>query len=132
MQPTPRVEISNGPSLRVCMAGELHHRLALGIDDAFELAEHAHAGQHLGKTRIRLALLAYSGDEFAVLELDAVHRHVDLGKIDGVLLAVREIVVIGLIGTVVAYVTEERAKRSVIVEGKRERAYRARGRPQQD
>jgi hypothetical protein len=75
-----------------------------------------HAGQELGEAAVRFALLFDRGDEFTVFELDAVHRDVDLGQIDLVVLAVGQIVVIGLVGAVVADVAEERAERTVIVE----------------
>src|SRR5882672_1817427 len=54
-------------------------RLALRIDDLLELAEHMHAGEDLLQAGVRLALALDGGDELAVLELDAVHRDVDLG-----------------------------------------------------
>src|SRR5262249_17517406 len=81
-------------------------RLALRIDDLLELAEHVHAGQQLLQARVRLALLLDGGDELAVLELDAVHRDVNLRHIDLVVLAVGEIVVERLVGAVVADVAE--------------------------
>src|SRR5262245_9186847 len=52
---------------------ELRVRLALGIDDLLELAQHVHARQQLLQRSVRLALLLDGGDELAVLELDAVH-----------------------------------------------------------
>src|SRR5581483_3920492 len=51
---------------------------SLRVDDLLQPVEHLHAWQQLLQARVRLALLANSGDELAVLELDAVHRHVDL------------------------------------------------------
>jgi hypothetical protein len=53
-------------------------RLALWIDDLLELTQHAHARQQLRQAAVRLTLLLDRGDELAILELDAVHRHVDL------------------------------------------------------
>src|SRR6516162_4569367 len=91
-------------------------RLALRIDDPFEPAEHAHAGQHLGKARVRLTLLPDGGDELTILELDAIHRHIDLGYVDAVVLAVGKIVVERLVGAVVADIAKERAERAIIVE----------------
>src|SRR5215472_4697659 len=95
-------------------------RLALRVDDLLELAEHPHAGQELGEAAVRLALFLDRGDELAVLELDAVHRHVDLGDVDLVVLAVAQVVVKGLVGAIVADVAEERAERPVIVERQRQ------------
>src|SRR5262245_13847373 len=91
-------------------------RLAARVYDLFELAEHAHAGKQLGEAGVRLALFLDRGDEFPVLEFDAVHRHVHLGYVDRVLLSVGQVVVERLVGTVVADVAEERAERPVIVE----------------
>src|SRR5262252_1502119 len=82
-------------------AGRSRVRLALRVDDLLELAEHPHAGQELGEAAVRLALFLDRGDELAVLELDAVHRHVDLGDVDLVVLAVAQVVVKGLVGAVV-------------------------------
>src|SRR3977135_1123728 len=96
-------------------------RLALRIDDLLELAEHAHAGQHLRQAAVGLALFLDGGDELAILELDAVHGDVDLGHVDLVVLAVAEVVVERLVGAVVADVAEERAARTVVVERQRER-----------
>src|SRR5439155_5525228 len=107
-------------------------RLALRVDDGFELAEHAHAGQQLREAAVGLAFLLDRGDEFAVLELDAVHRHVDLGHVDLVVLAVGEVVVERLVGAVVADVAEERAERPVIVERQRQREDRAGRRARDD
>jgi branched-chain amino acid transport system ATP-binding protein len=83
------------PHLRASLAsspfqGEegLRVRLALRIDDFLKLAEHVHAGQQLGEAGVRLALFPDRGDELAVFELDAVHRDVDLGDVDLVVLAV--------------------------------------------
>src|SRR5262249_18840817 len=98
----------------------LRVRLALRIDDLLELAEHMHAGQDLLQARGRLALAFDGRDELAVLKLDAVHRDVDLGDVDLVVLAVGEVVVERLIGAVVADVAEERAKRTVVVERQRQ------------
>src|SRR5215471_8582933 len=95
-------------------------RLALRIDDLLELAEHAHAGQQLRQTGVWLAFLLDRGDELAVLELDAVHGHVDLGHVDLVVFAVAEIVIERLVGAVVADVAEERAERPVVIERKRQ------------
>src|SRR3954447_11416306 len=98
------------------LARALSVRLALRIDDLLELAEHVHARQHLLKAAVRLALLLDRLDELAVLELDAVHRHVHLRYVDLVVLAVAEIVVECIEGAVVADVAEERTERAVVVE----------------
>src|SRR4051794_38320791 len=50
--------------------------LALGIDDALELAQHVHAGKELRQASVGFALFPNGRDELAVLQLDAVHRHV--------------------------------------------------------
>src|SRR4051794_35431442 len=113
----------SGRGLDACVLGV---GLALRVDDLLELAEDVHAGKHLLETRVRLALFPDRGDEFAVLELDAVHGDIDLGHVDLVVLAVAEIVVERLIGAVVADVAEERAERPVVVERQRERQDRAR------
>ena len=65
------------------------------------------------------------GEEFAVLQFDAVERHVHLRDVDGGVLAVDELVVPRDVGAVVADVAEERAQRPVVVEGQRQRADRA-------
>src|SRR5262245_56346039 len=99
----------------------LRMRLALRIDDLLELAQHVHAGQELLQAPVRLALALDRGDELAILELDAVHRDVDLGDVDLVVLAVGEVVVERLVRSVIADVAEERAERAVVVERQRER-----------
>src|SRR5499427_7295663 len=104
----------------------LRVRLALRVDNLLELAEHMHAGQELLQAGVRLALALDGGDELAVLELDAVHRDVDLGDIDLVVLAVGEVVVERLVGAGVADVAEERAERPVVVDLPRQRQDRPR------
>ena len=88
-------------------------REALRVDDLLEPAEHVHAGQKLRQAAVRLALLLDRCDELAVLELDAVHRDVHFGDVDLVVLSVRQVVVKGLEGAVVADVAEEAAERPV-------------------
>src|ERR1700733_8683791 len=113
----PRGRLCSRPPIRIvknendknARRPDLSVRLALRVDDALELAEDVHAGQQLRQARIRLALLLDRGDELAILKLDAVHRNVDLRQVDLVVLAVDQIVVIGLVGAVVADVAEERA-----------------------
>src|SRR5262249_32379390 len=104
----------------------LRVRLALRVDDLLELAEHVHAGQDLLQAGVRLTLVLDRRDELAVLELDAVHRDVDLGDVDLVVLAVAQVVVERLVGTVIADVAEERAQRTVVVERERQSQDRAR------
>src|SRR5262249_59467937 len=84
------------------LVGALGVRLALRIDDLLELAEHAHAGKELRQRSVGLALLLDRGDEFAVLELDAVHGDVDLGDVDLVVLAVADAGVEVLVGPLIA------------------------------
>src|SRR5882672_2007677 len=78
--------------------------------------ERLHGREHLPDTGIGLTLLADRGKEFAVLQFDAIHGHVDLGHVDRVVLAIQQLVVARDVSAVVADVTEERAERSVVVE----------------
>src|SRR5690349_3747150 len=80
----------------------LRMRPALRVDDLLELAEHMHARQQLLQAGVRLALAFDGGDELAILQLDTVHRDVDLGDVDLVVLAVGEVVVERLVGAAVA------------------------------
>src|SRR3954465_13101225 len=82
-------------------------RQPLRIDDLLQPPEHAHAGQQLFEAPIRRALFLDGGDELAVLELDPVHRDVNLGDVDRFVLAVEQIVVAGEVRAVVADVAEE-------------------------
>ena len=84
------------------------------------------AGRHCCDRGVRLAPLGDGGEELAVLELDAVHRDVDLRDVDRLFATVDEIVVAGDVRAVVADVAEERAERPVVVERQRQRAQRAR------
>src|SRR5450631_1771873 len=106
---------------RSSVTEELSVRLALRVDDLLELAQYLHAGQHFGEAGIGGALFRDGGDEFAVVELDAVHGDVHLGDVDLVVLADAEIVVERLVGAVVADVAKKRAERAVIVERQRQR-----------
>src|SRR5262249_40662633 len=74
-----------------------------------EIVQHLVARQHLGDARIRLAAFADGGEKLGVLQLDAVHRYVDLGDVDLFFLAVHEIVVARDIGAGVADIAEEGA-----------------------
>jgi hypothetical protein len=49
---------------------------------------------------VRLAAFADGGDELAVLQLDAVHGHVDLGHVDLFFLAGEQVVVARDVGAV--------------------------------
>ncbi len=81
-----------------------------------QIVQHFVAGQYLRNARIGFAALADGGDEFAVLQLDAVHRHIDIGNVDLFFFAGEQIIVAREIGRAVADITEERAERPVIVE----------------
>src|SRR5499427_4164653 len=105
---------------------ELSMRLAVWVDHLFDPAQDVHARQHLGEACIRLSFFLYGGDEFAILQFDAVHRHIDLGEIDLVLLPVEQIVVIRIEGAIVADVAEECTDRAVIIERQRQRQDRTR------
>src|SRR5690242_11240757 len=85
--------------------------LGLLIQNLLQPVEHLHRREALLHTRIRLALLLNRRKELAVLQLDPVHRHGHFRKINLVLVAIDEIVVISLIGPVIADVAEERANR---------------------
>src|SRR5213082_2426371 len=71
-----------------------------------QAVQHLIARQHLGDARVRLAALANGGEEFAILQLDSVHRHVDPGYVDLFFLAVEEIVVAGDVGAGIADVAK--------------------------
>ena len=86
--------------------------------------QHAITRQHLPHARIRLPSFADDGEEFAVLELDAVHGDVDLRDVDFVVFAVDEVVVAGDVGAVVADVAEEGAEGAVVLK-ERERVQMA-------
>src|SRR6188768_2794267 len=59
----------------------------------FEFVQRAVAVQHGRDTRIRLAPCANRRKELTVLQLDAVHRDVDVRNVDLLVLAVVQIVV---------------------------------------
>src|SRR5439155_21549247 len=48
--------------LKATITRALRVRLALRVDDGFELAEHAHAGQYLGEAAVGFALVLDRGD----------------------------------------------------------------------
>src|SRR3569832_1546110 len=81
-----------------------------------QLVKHLVARQHLRHARIRLPPFADRGNELAVLQLDAVHRHIDLRHVDLFFLAVEEIVVARDVRCRVADVAEEGAQRPFVVE----------------
>src|SRR3990172_11035457 len=88
----------------------------------FELVQRAVARQYLRRARVGFAALADRGDELPVLQLDAVHRNVDLRDVDFVVLAVEQVVVAREVGAVVADVAEKGAEQAVVVERNRKRA----------
>ena len=100
-QPFPDLTVVNPlvPALRV--------RQAPRVDDLFQLAEGTVCSRWL-------ALVLNGVDQLAVLQLDAVHRHVDLRHVDLVILAVAEIVVERLVGAVVADVAEDEPGASLL------------------
>ena len=77
-----------------------HGSRSFGVQLAFELMQHAVTRQHLRDARVRLALLADRGDELAILQLDAVERDIHRRDVDGVVLAVDELVVTRDVGAV--------------------------------
>src|SRR5690606_27216415 len=84
------------------------------VQALLEPVERTHRRQHLGDARVRLALLLDRGDELAVLQLDAVHRHGDARQIDLLVVAVEQIVVTRDVRALVADITEERALRAFV------------------
>ena len=52
-------------------------RLAARVDHLFDPAQDVHTRQHLGEACIRLSFFLYGGDEFAILKLDPVQRHIN-------------------------------------------------------
>src|SRR5215831_1987731 len=87
-----------------------------------ELVERTHRRQHLLDAAVRIAFLTNGREELAILQLDAIHRHINLRDVDGIVLAVNQFVVARDVSAVVADVAEERAQRPVIVERQRESA----------
>jgi hypothetical protein len=65
-----------------------------------QIVQHLVAGQHLGHAAVGLAAFADGGEELAVLQLDAVHRHIHLAHVDLFVLAVEQVVVAGDVGAV--------------------------------
>src|SRR5262249_44845123 len=58
------------------------------LQHPLEPIERAHGWQHLPHTGVRLPLLPDGGEELTVLQLDAVHGHIDVRDIDGLLMAI--------------------------------------------
>src|SRR5438067_148340 len=75
-----------------------------------------HGGQALGDAGVGFAAIFDCREELAILKLDAIHRHVYVRNIDGLLVAVDQIVIVGDVGSVVADVAEKGALRTLIVE----------------
>src|SRR5688572_5993077 len=96
--------------------------LLLGLELTFQLMERSVARQDLRHTRVWLAPLADRREKLPVLQLDAVHRNVDLRYVDYLVPAVDEVVVARDIRAVVADVAEEGAQRPFVVERERQRA----------
>src|SRR5262245_42486806 len=65
------------------------------VEALLDRIERPHRVQRLVHAGVRLAALADGGEELAVLQLDAVHRHVDMRDVDLVVLAVEQVVVAG-------------------------------------
>ena len=85
------------------------------------------------KARERIAAtIADGGEELAVLQLDAVHAHIDLAHVDLFFLAGEQVVVARDVGGRVADVAEEGAQRAVVVEAQAQRADGAVGRLELD
>jgi hypothetical protein len=60
---------------------------------ALETAQRLHRGQALRQAGIRFARFANGGEKFAILQLDAVRRDIDLRHFDGIVLAVQQFIV---------------------------------------
>src|ERR1700735_3794140 len=81
-----------------------------------ELVEHLVARQDLRDAGVGFSALADGGEEFAILQFDAVHTDIDLAHVDLFVLAVEEIIVARDVGRGVADIAEEGAERPLIVE----------------
>src|SRR5690606_35597739 len=97
----------------------------LRLETGGKFADHPVTIDYRGDRAVRLAPFADRRDELAVLQLDAVVRNSDAGKVDRLFLAGDEVVVAGDVGRRVADVAEEGAERPVVVEAERQRADRA-------
>ena len=78
--------------------------------------QHLVAGQHLAYAAIGLAAFADGGDELAVLQFYAVHRHRDLVHVYTFFIAVEQIVLARDVGGAVTEVAEEGPQRADVVE----------------
>src|ERR1700722_18629114 len=99
MQPRPSAPTLTPAMLRSVAAMQLE----------LERPQRAIARQHLSHTGVGFAPLADRGDEFAVLQLDAIDRYVHLRHVDPLVLAVQQFVIARDVGAVVADVAEEGA-----------------------
>src|SRR5207253_7429905 len=109
MQPRPTTETWKGPSWRrgSVIALSTQRELPLKVVQQFV------AWQHLCDAGVGFATLAERGKEFAVLQLDAVHRDVYLGDVDLLALCGHEVIIEGNVGAGVADIAKESAQRSV-------------------
>src|SRR4051794_31607658 len=87
-------------------SNESDRLLAVALEEVFELAEGAHGRQYLLHAPVRLAIFADRGHEFAILQLDAVQGDVDLRDVDGLVVAIDELIVACDVRSVVADVAE--------------------------
>ena len=69
-----------------------------------------------------MSAFADGGEEFAVLQFDAVHGNGDFAHVYRFFFAVHQIVVTGDVGAVVADIAEEGTERAVVIEGQRQGA----------
>src|SRR5262245_25897694 len=118
MQPRPMAVTWKGPSFRMgrVITRSTHRELPLKVVQQFV------ARQDLCDAGVGLATLANGSKEFAVLQLDAVHRDVDLRNINLLLLPGHEVVIECDIRARVPDIAKEGSERSVVVEGKGQRA----------
>src|SRR5690606_40295484 len=119
MQPSPIGKTARSPSMRRAGAAALIRSCTVACQAELELVQRAIARQDLLHARIRLAAFADRREELAILQLDAVHRDIDLRDVDRLIAPGNEVVVARNVGPVVAGVTEERAGRPGVVERNR-------------
>src|SRR5437773_11599506 len=62
-------------------------------------------------------MIPYRLEELAILQLDPVHRHVNMRHVDLLLLAIDQVVVAGDVRAVVADVSKEGPQGALVVEG---------------